>query len=438
MNRMFLKIFLVLSFNVAAQNFQLKIIDPILCIDYERNQLIVIDDSAYQIQISLTDKKAIRKPLFWDGNLTFKELRSEFVPISEKGSPIYFVDRGCGWVCILKNDSIVRVDRSFHHQNQFGGTFFVHHGTPHIFGGYGLFTYKNFITKYDKNLKQWYLENEGARFLYRENMIFSKTKDFFHVLLPKKQTDKIPKEFWTYNLIKKNWKYIGEIQGIDSIRNNSIIAFKDNFIVGFNNAYEFDFNSMRMKFFRIEPINTVLRVIKGPNSYILLSQVYEADQNKKSSSIVIYDKSDFRDKFLISSNLIHIKEKSSKNYLLTGLFIGLVSLTLLWLWYKRNQLKKKHIIISVTISELLELWLSRTDYLLELSELNDLVNHDEPSADTIKKRRENLLRQFSEEIALFYGVKINQVYYSEAHPTDKRMKRLRLSTVLVDKIKKGK
>ena len=39
MNRMFLKIFLVLSFNVAAQNFQLKIIDPILCIDYERNQL---------------------------------------------------------------------------------------------------------------------------------------------------------------------------------------------------------------------------------------------------------------------------------------------------------------------------------------------------------------------------------------------------------------
>ena len=76
-------------------------------------------------------------------------------------------------------------------------------------------------------------------------------------------------------------------------------AFKDNFIVGFNNAYEFDFNSMRMKFFRIEPINTVLRVIKGPNSYILLSQVYEADQNKKSSSIVIYDKSDFRDKFLI-------------------------------------------------------------------------------------------------------------------------------------------
>ena len=101
-------------------------------------------------------------------------------------------------------------------------------------------------------------------------------------------------------------------------------------------------------------------------------------------------------------------------------------------------MKKKHIIISVTISELLELWLSRTDYLLELSELNDLVNHDEPSADTIKKRRENLLRQFSEEIALFYGVKINQVYYSEAHPTDKRMKRLRLSNVLVDKIKKGK
>ena len=117
-----------------------------------------------------------------------------------------------------------------------------------------------------------------------------------------------------------------------------------------------------------------------------------------------------------------------ENYLLTGLSIGLVSLTLLWLWYKRNQLKKKHIIISVTISELLELWLSRTDYLLELSELNDLVNHDEPSADTIKKRRENLLRQFSEEIALFYGVKINQVYYSE-YPHN-YLKRFLISWVL--------
>jgi hypothetical protein len=423
-----------------SQTFHFKIIDPIICYDYVNKKIIAIEDSSYRLEITPSSEKAIKKPLYWDKQVSFQSLKTSFIPLSSKGSPIYFVDRGCGWVLQLRNDSIVRVDQSFHHQNQFGGAFFMHNGTPHIFGGYGLFSYKNFITKYDKDLRQWYLENEGAQFIYRDQRVFSKTSNLFHVLLTKNQNEKIPKKLWAYDFNKKEWSYDGEIQGLDSIKFQSIIAFKENFIIGTYSLHEFDFNRKRMKYYRIEPINTVLKVIKVPDLYMCLSQVYESEKNVKSTALELYNQKEFDKQFLVSEHILKIKDKSDFDYLYIVLFLlaGVVLFVLIRYYFKVKGMKKNQMPLSFSTNKLLELWLSKSDYLLELSELNDLVNHDEPSPDTIKKRRENLLRQFSDEITLFYDLELYQIYHSEAHPTDKRMKRVRLSTEVIDKIKKGK
>jgi hypothetical protein len=73
---------------------------------------------------------------------------------------------------------------------------------------------------------------------------------------------------------------------------------------------------------------------------------------------------------------------------------------------------------------------------LELSEINDFVNYDEPSPDTLKKRRETLLRQFSSELAQEYGFLEDNIYTTQSHPKDKRMKLLVLNSMLVNKVKK--
>ena len=65
------------------------------------------------------------------------------------GKKTFLVHSGCGPVLEFRNDSIVRVDNSYLHNSQFGTTPFVYNNQIHYFGGYGLFTYKNIITRYD-------------------------------------------------------------------------------------------------------------------------------------------------------------------------------------------------------------------------------------------------------------------------------------------------
>jgi hypothetical protein len=92
---------------------------------------------------------------------------------------------------------------------------------------------------------------------------------------------------------------------------------------------------------------------------------------------------------------------------------------------------------SSTMHDILKFWSSKSDYSIELSEINDFVNYDNPSPDTLKKRRETLLKQFCIEMAKRYNLQQDAIFSTQSHPKDKRMKILVLSTVLVNKIKKG-
>lgn len=67
------------------------------------------------------------------------------------------VHEGCGPVLEFRNDSLVRIDKSFLHQNQIGAATFVYKDEIYFWGGYGLFTYKNILTKYDFKAKEWFL-----------------------------------------------------------------------------------------------------------------------------------------------------------------------------------------------------------------------------------------------------------------------------------------
>jgi len=71
----------------------------------------------------------------------------------------YLVHAGCGPVLEYRNDSIVRIDNSFLHKNQFGASPFIYKEQICLFGGYGLFTDKNIITRFDFATKEWLLLN---------------------------------------------------------------------------------------------------------------------------------------------------------------------------------------------------------------------------------------------------------------------------------------
>lgn len=431
-----LLLYLCVSFFHHGQTYRFKIIDPVICFDYKTNQIVAIEDSLYRIEINLATKKSVKKPLHLDSQVTFQDFKSNFIPLSSEGSPIYYVDRGCGWVLELREDSIVRVDRSFHHQNQFGGAFFMHQGKPYIFGGYGLFTYKKFITKYEVELKQWYLESEGGNLKNGVLNIFNCNASRLSILLARKTGANFSNELWTYTFKSKRWKYLGQVEGFDSLINKPKVEMNNNMIICLDYLYEFDLEKLRLNQYYLNPTNSVIRIVKFPMSYGLLKHVLSREREESILSVI--DKDVFTKKYRVSSTEIKLlkKDESAVTKYWVFLFVVLVVCVMLWLAFRLKRKRNGKVKISPSVAELLQLWLSKPDYLLELHELNDLVNYDNPSMDTLKKRRENLIRLFVVEISSMYQLPEHQIYEPLPHPLDKRMKQLKLSSKLIERIKK--
>jgi len=75
---------------------------------------------------------------------------------------------------------------------------------------------------------------------------------------------------------------------------------------------------------------------------------------------------------------------------------------------------------------------------LELSDLNDLVNPEHLSIETMKKRREALLKTFVFDMVNMFGLAPNHIYTETLNPMDKRMKILTLHPKIIEIVlKKG-
>ena len=68
---------------------------------------------------------------------------------------LYIVSNGAGPVFIYRNNTFERIDNSSLHKNQFGGARFIYNNKIHIYGGYGFWSFKSFITFFDENISQW-------------------------------------------------------------------------------------------------------------------------------------------------------------------------------------------------------------------------------------------------------------------------------------------
>jgi hypothetical protein len=389
--------------------------------------------------ISLGSKKVERRPIHLDKQVAFNQLLTEYVPLSEKGSPIYFVDRGCGYVLQLRNDSIVRIDNSFHHQNQFGGAFFLHKGDPYIFGGYGLFSSKNFITHFDPKLKEWYLDNQSKQVDPAYTFPYYKDKDNLYALVNINESiEKMNfKNYWRYNLTNESWIFEGKINYFDSIKFfpskviNNIILFDTFFL-------EIDFKNNCINRFKQNPSNSLLSIYKFKNYYVKMQHQTILDIHP--SLMLIYDESAFKREFLIDQNVLFVKVNDSfyfTIYVVIAAFLLVVLFVIYWGARKRKKLVPIYTMSDSSI-ELLNLWVLKRHGVLELSDLNDLVNPEHLSIETMKKRREALLKTFVFDMVNMFGLAPNDIYTETLNPLDKRMKILTLNSKLMEiALKKG-
>ena len=160
--------FLVISFNVLFCQTRLPINDSV--------QNFLFSQSVKKSPIIITTNGIFEFKSKWEytpfADNSFKKEINQIDALNHanfftiiNSNKLYMVSNGAGPVFIYRNNTFERIDNSSLHKNQFGGARFIYNNKIHIYGGYGFWSFKSFITFFDENISQWDLLYNDSKYI---------------------------------------------------------------------------------------------------------------------------------------------------------------------------------------------------------------------------------------------------------------------------------
>jgi len=160
--------FLIISFNVLFCQTRLPINDSV--------QNFLFSQSVKKSPIIITTNGIFEFKSNWEytpfADNSFKKEINELDVLNHanfftiiNSNNLYIVSNGTGPVFIYRNNTFERIDNSSLHKNQFGGARFIYNNKIHIYGGYGFWSFKSFITFFDENISQWDLLYNDSKYI---------------------------------------------------------------------------------------------------------------------------------------------------------------------------------------------------------------------------------------------------------------------------------
>ncbi len=194
----------------TSQGQKLKRYDDLLLFKDAQSQqpVIIINDSLVYKGKQLIPFKHTEYP----------DKISEYLPF-EIGKKTYLVHQSCGPVLEFRNDSLVRIDHSFLQKNQYYPVPFTYNNEMYLFGGYGLFTYKNIITRYDFKSGEWNQVQTRGNMIPEPRAVAYSLQDGNTLYVFGGKTaddDNIPKfkavqpQLWKLDLPTMTWSYVSQ------------------------------------------------------------------------------------------------------------------------------------------------------------------------------------------------------------------------------------
>lgn len=413
--------------------------------DALKSSLIIINDSIVYKQIDLNTGTVRSFPYYRDPYDSYSAFSSGYKIVKDELNRVYFIDRGCGQVYKWQNDSIIRIDHSFHHKNQFWGNVFMHKSKPYILGGYGYFQFKNMLTSYDFITKEWFkVSTTGNEMAVPPelNRLATKLQDKINFLVFKANYTGDSTQVYSLDMNNFKWTKLGAL--------NLKIRFFDfdypeepsPFITYQHFCYYLDYKKNRI--YKIAyPGKMFCRKLVEVNDKII---AITTSPNSEADELIIFNRKDFFKNNMETRPLL-VPVVAPFNYSRLIFFgIGFVVLLLIYLLIrsrKNARVQNKEMVVytfkHIEIA-LLHFWLKKPDLKIEMHEINDFITHDNPSMDTLKKRRENLLKGLKQALAAYFSAEINEEKAIEesTHPQDNRMKILGLNEKIALKLRDNK
>jgi hypothetical protein len=374
------------------------------------------------------------------------------------GNKTFLVHEGCGPVLEYRNDSIVRIDNSFLHQNQYYASHFIYNKEIYFFGGYGLFTTKNILTKYDFQTREWIevqtlgsnkIESRAGAFSYLKGNNFyvfgGTTKDLDHI--PEKKI--IENFIWRLYLPKMQWFCEGKYNPIIQMINPANNILSNGNLLFISTTY-FEINQSKNKIYKFEqkyfPNNQYF--------YIEGNKIIGIFQNNYLKYFEIVNISDIRGKLKATYFFIS-PLKENNNLKITLLFFMLSFILVLILFFRKKikailkpfngivfiekkqifVYKRKPILFEEKEKIVLTYLLNNPNQFISLNELNQLFekNNQSETISATVKRREQAVSGLLTKVSKITGIEDKKLILEQKNSEDKRIKDILLLPNLLKK-----
>jgi hypothetical protein len=353
-----------------------------------------------------------------------------------------------------RNDSIVRVDNSFLHKNQFGSASFVYNNEIYFFGGYGIFTHKNILVKYDFKLREWLLLNT-----FNDEKLPPLTSSYFNIIgnylyvfggswTIKSNVIENKDDVWQLNLKTMKWnKYKTDLfQSCPSYTSNSNNTIILNNLIIFKNCKSIvgiDFKkNIISKYNSFFDYGIVSSVSVSNKIYVILEQT-----NTINNGYYIFKSFSIKDilKNPISEQPFYYEEQSYYMFALglvivLGLCFGFfvykkmrfityyINPSLPFQYWTLSQAfyfkgkKVKH--LSEDDIKILNKIASHPNQFISLNEFNEMftIDYETENYAAIVKRREKKLEVFLKLLANVSSYDIKDLLHERKNEIDKRIK----------------
>ncbi len=373
------------------------------------------------------------------------------------GDATYLVDNGCGVVLQFIDNTFKRIDNSFRHRNQYQGVPFVKDSTMYLYGGYGLFTFKNILTKYDFERKEWdrvQMKNKDVIPPSNKNF-YCQTDDKLFVFAGQVEDIDNPNKsysaqniLWNLDINSLEWqkvykhKFYSYFKNIDNINSVNIDG---KLVLLKYEINEIDFLNNKINRYYFSDFSTIKKIIYHKKSGYI-SYIYNTSVNKLIAKSEPYES--FRGEF-VSSEPFYVSKQEKFNLSTTYVFIAVfvVGIFVLFTFYikkTKTKLKEKSILYDIKkqhfsyngkpieISNpykkaLLKHFMENGEHYIMLNDLNPLLqNNGTENFSTIQKRREILLKELKNEFSIILGISKDKVFSIRKNKYDKRLKEIRL------------
>jgi len=253
----------------------------------------------------------------------------------------FIVSIGGGPVFKRVKNEYIRIDNTHLHRNQVWGSFFTYSNKIHIYGGYGFWSFKDYITFFDYNIKQWdivyneseyipkgrgkaisFVSNDSKLFIIggttiSKNALYNTDNDdaFYFDLIEKKFVDigKLSKPLISKHTLFK----------LPSANDNAFLVEKDSII-------NFDFNKMTYTSYKKNNLN--INIDNKFPTYIIGNNLYFISEKNQKNTLEFLNLNSLDSTDFISSTLSIIEEKRDTSFEI--ILISVFGLIFFWIILK--------------------------------------------------------------------------------------------------------